>query len=542
MRTLHAKSLARKCLIFAFYSAFFFDSLLHAYSIKQSYERDPRDRDFFFNSSYLTDDPYWRYSFETFQEQLKQFKVPARGDALAAFLQTLPATLKNSYVIVYESRSLQDASGNFPRIVAFSPRADFVFAFNGHPKQHGYNQLEVMHFDYENASFVFHEVNFFPGKKPMISEKNPQKCLNCHQSPTRVDVNPRPNWEPYAFWPGVIGSNNGYPFMSILKSLSENLEPLKFNKEDNALLKKQSLEIIYLQNFMKTKSQNIRYKTFGNLNINLKEPYFSVKHSTALTEQFGNLNAKRVLRLIKNAPFSKKLLIPFSHVIRCRTVAADSSTLLWLQKNNPLRTVMNEKLIDFHTNERLLGFAEMVALLFEPFGIKTEDWSMDFKTEGRLAHADRFSTPSSTFSHFDRALDFEFPEQRKWGCAELAQMSRDILQSEKENHIFSQSKMRLSHPTVNTDPLKAALQNCLSCHGDFISAPYIPFDSAQDLKKYLLSPILGPKEYGSTKKDDMFFRLNDLAPGSLAMPLHRQLPIHEREALVEYLKEVTLVP
>jgi hypothetical protein len=115
----------------------------------------------------------------------------------------LPAALRSRYVLMHESRSLQEATYSAPRALLFTADASFVVAFNGGPTENGYLALETLEFDQKNAVFQLREVAFPAAgdarANVVFSEINPPRCLVCHGDA------PRPIWDAYPEWPGAYG-------------------------------------------------------------------------------------------------------------------------------------------------------------------------------------------------------------------------------------------------------------------------------------------------------------------------------------------------
>lgn len=106
-------------------------------------------------------------------------------------------------LLAYHSESRQFADFLSPRVVVYNYDADFVMAFNGEPDSEGYQELEILEYDHEQARFHPHVFHFDPkGVAPPQYEANPTTCTRCHQK----DI--RPNWDPYFFWMGFYGSED----------------------------------------------------------------------------------------------------------------------------------------------------------------------------------------------------------------------------------------------------------------------------------------------------------------------------------------------
>lgn len=130
------------------------------------------------------------------------FSPPTEPTTLEQYLDTLPEAHFSHYVLMYKSRSLQEASHPNPRAILFGDDAKFIVSFNGHPHQRGFNSLEIIDFDEESRKFHFHRLNF-PYRSKEDWEPNPSVCMNCHGNP------PRPLWDGYFVWPGSYGSDAG---------------------------------------------------------------------------------------------------------------------------------------------------------------------------------------------------------------------------------------------------------------------------------------------------------------------------------------------
>jgi len=121
---------------------------------------------------------------------------------LEAALAQLPAALRSNYVLMFHSRSLQEASPAEPRVLLYSRDATLVVAFNANAAQRGGDALEVMRYDARSARFLFQELRFPAGAEssgPVASPLNPPQCLACHGAVAR------PIWDTYPAWPGAWG-------------------------------------------------------------------------------------------------------------------------------------------------------------------------------------------------------------------------------------------------------------------------------------------------------------------------------------------------
>ncbi len=119
-----------------------------------------------------------------------------------------------NYMVIGQSESLQDTSIRggkmYPRIAIKSPNSELWVTFNTDPTSAAYQTLEVMRWNGKDAKYDFVELDF--GKKdpanpaanrPAMFDGSGQKCLACHKDP-----DPRPNWETYRAWSGIVPSRD----------------------------------------------------------------------------------------------------------------------------------------------------------------------------------------------------------------------------------------------------------------------------------------------------------------------------------------------
>ncbi|MEQ1879057.1 MAG: hypothetical protein ABL958_20625, partial [Bdellovibrionia bacterium] len=195
------------------------------------------------------------FTFEDLAAIIKSGNVKS----IEQLLPLLPEELRADYVLMYRSRSLQDASFENPRAIMFGKDARLVLSFNGDPSHKGFSEIEAIQYREKEARFEFREIQF--GARVDISAANPAKCLKCHQAATRTGVDPRPNWEPYSFWPGAYGAADGFfkPSLSrqqIEKNLSKDPEML-------AIVRAGDGERAGLERYQANAPNHPRYKYLG---------------------------------------------------------------------------------------------------------------------------------------------------------------------------------------------------------------------------------------------------------------------------------------
>lgn len=483
------------------------------------YIDSPNDLGFYSNSYNSRLDFNWRFNLDSFRTMLERASQNKTIKDVESLLPLLPQALRSNYVVMYQSRSLQQASPENPRILMFTPRADFILTFNGHSSQRGYEKLELMNFDYNLNQFVFHEVSFDQEKGYQISQPNPAVCMKCHQSNTRTNTNPRPNWEPYSLWPGALGSNDGH-FASAIDQRLDYKSHMKslFSVQDQSFLKLQKNEKQILENFIKTKKNHPRYQYLIDLKINR----ISLDEPSELTDRLANLNARRVVQEIKNLPQYENLKEIFLSVVKCDKLNVSDSTREWLKQNRSFDEFSGI------TDKNKMNFSDLIHLTFEPFGIDTSDWSMDFKTRGRMAFRERFGTPSNTTNHFLRAINYLIPEHTELNCHELEKKSEI-----KMERLISEQKLKLQSEIQITDSVRIQkiITNCMSCHDGSSDAPIINFDRSNLLKNEIHQ--LGYKR--GTLLKEIEYRMSDMVSFDEAMPANQVLKKEEVDLFLKYL-------
>lgn len=220
--------------------------------------------------------------------------------SIEGLLQALPNDYKQSYVFLYQSRSLQTASPEYPRTVLFGKDAKLVLSFEGNPTYPRFQNIEMIEWNPQESKFQFHSMDFNPSARtpPRITE-NMLMCTGCH----RTDA--RPNWDTFNFWPGVYGSISRDGKSSVRRGLQE--------YENYA-------------NFLATNRNRGRYrylpKNPNDLGHFKGELFFvgngeNLDPAASLTERFADLNFKRVLRILKNHPQYEKFKYLLAYSIRC---------------------------------------------------------------------------------------------------------------------------------------------------------------------------------------------------------------------------------
>lgn len=456
----------------------------------------------------------------------------------------------SNYVIAYRSRSLQQASFENPRIIAFNKNADLVFSFNGNPRHRGFSNVEMMRFDHSKNKFEFYELTF-QAQKAQLSEANPKKCLECHQSSQRINTDPRPNWEPYNAWLGFYGSiDDSTTLFKTSFEKRKSFEP----ETDLFLLSEFDREPAEFDRFWKmVRSEHARYS--------LLDPIVNATYSseTTINGDFTNrlsvLNMRRVARLIReNKPLYNQVKWTIWSFGCCgQTFPVSDSVREWLMVASPVgdfsdlqKTTYYPKCIPDSTIAcgpkksyeayPPVQFTDVINMTIETFHVNTEDWSMDFKTGGRFAAFERFGTTNDPRHPVRAAVERIFsedPEFKNISCKEAEEKSRDNFSDLVKVRNFQASMQTNQSPVL---PIKPLIQRCISCHvlEAGIDIPGIPFDEPEKLKQALQTR--GFKR--GTLFEEIEYRTGAHAGSEDQMPPRGAPSELQRKELIQYLKSL----
>jgi hypothetical protein len=460
------------------------------------------------------------FNLEGFISDLNQTDSPKSLESTLKELKKVEPHFFDHYILMYKSRSLQTSSFMYPRVLLNSPDSTTVISYNGDPTDHGFDKLEVMRFDPQTTKFTFNEISFLNGSLK-LSKNNPQKCMNCHQNSSRVENDPRPNWEPYSIWPGAYSS------LSVSgRELSDPKSP-KFDlvvdadsKSENEMYQKFLDEVAPdhpRYNLLKPMETSSRGLYFPAIGVPKDAPN---KFTTTFTDKLMNLNALRIARLINKT----KIMSDYKKVVyalaKCEHIYLPKEIFDWH------RSIIRP---DMDRTPNLEQFDDAIDLIFEPYGISTQDWSMDFGTGGKFSFRHRFGGPASFRTSFYSALKMKMPELKLKTCGEL--------ETEIMAHDFTATKTFRNQMDLDlSDGLKAGpslLSRCVSCHtSSSFGAPYIPFNNEMELGDAL-------KDTGYPRgslKDEIFYRIGVHAQFFERMPKDGYLPTPaEVEGLKAYL-------
>ena len=434
-------------------------------------------------------------------------------------IAALPIEMRANYVLMHRSRSLQKASVLEPRAILFAADGSLAMAFNGgDPAMAGFDRIEAVQFRETQKRWEFREIAFAADGHPVLSEANPKRCLGCHQGSRRTDVDPRPNWEPYQFWPGAYGAVDAMLGMEIPTELAARL---KGTGELARLVSDQRQERNRLSRFQDVvKPLNARYRALGG---------FDPRSTKTLTDVLANKNDLRVGRLaaesadwdVYRGVVAEAFLCP-SPPEELPSLAPDELRLPQAAAFKSLAARLPPYLLRGSNTRRIEYF-------FDARGIDTSDWSMDFRTGGRFAYEDRFGTPSyptqQLLDGMSAALGGSPPDCQQVRTELTLELPRLRASGRIEQVARDVARVRPSEP--------AALARCTSCHsGPDGSGPALPFDDLTRLKAALRKTGY-PR---GSLLDEITYRVGDFTEADEQMPPEGRSSAGEGDRLVAYLR------
>jgi hypothetical protein len=226
------------------------------------------------------------------------------------------------FTSVFQSRSIQHADPDNPRIIVYGEDAKLILAFtcavgdcSGQSGTvQGGDRLEIIQWREASKSFELRDITFpeAAAGDATFSEANPARCLGCHEA-----SDPRPNFEPYNMWPGMYGGNDD-------------------GAQPGRLVDGESRDA--LDRFLQSAPQRPRYRHLTDLvasyqyvydynGVHDVEPRTDKTHNIDFNEAVYLLNDERITDRIRKLPFYEDI----KHALRLGLSGASLS--------DPLRAI-----------------------------------------------------------------------------------------------------------------------------------------------------------------------------------------------------------
>ncbi len=303
-------------------------------------------------------------------------------DSVEKLLPLIPEEIRSNYVVVFQSQSVQqaaydDANGSIrPRVILRSRDGKFLMGFNDAAMTGG-ERLEITQFDDAKAKFIYHEVNFSEPPGERVHRDDPQhSCRNCHRE------DPRPNWASYSNFHNTFGSDGDKPG-----------DPEEQRK---------------LASFLNTASAHPRYKYLIGLAAGYalgSDGTTRVRHNAEMTQALQELNAKRVVRLMRETADYNAIRFSALGAIACGPERGFDFRKFFVP-GSPASQVRFTSFAgkDYGQGEHPLLY------LFESRGIPTFHWTMNFEEPNHGP----FRAANPIEASFVRALADSDPVIAEW--------------------------------------------------------------------------------------------------------------------------------
>ena len=474
-------------------------------------------------------------NFAQLQGQISQQQV----HSVAGLVGLLPVSMRSHYVLVFASRSLQSASYENPRAILYGNDAQFIVTFNGHPRQRGFEAVEVAEFQPATQNFELREIRFVADSGAIeYSAANPPQCLACHGSPART------LWDSAPLWPGAYGERY--------------LQPLS------------APERAGIAKFLEQQPTNPRYRALlGAERFGLRDLYVPGAHSrydgnaeeppnADFSRLLGDLNARRIVAQLSAQPSFPALQYALLGAAEADCGAlpnflpadARGAARAGLEQFGALTLCANARAALIR-RQRLSTFADLPAtagashgasltelryLAEDGLGLSARAWTLAIEQDSY-----DFSTPGPTVNALADLLRQRLlaadpqlgvlvayrthgPEDAY--CNYLQRMSVRALEAAA---LSSAHWGGIAAPVV---PVSALLRSCASCHEGH-TAPALPFADSQALAFHLHDRGYAHGEL----LDEIEFRLTPQS-GAAHMPLNDNLDEPSRKALAQYLESL----
>jgi hypothetical protein len=493
-------------------------------------------------------------------DALRSVIASGRVRSVEELLPLLSPALRSRYVLIFDSRSVQEASRANPRVLLVGFEAKFIVSFNGDDHQHGFDAIETMEFDTASSSFVFREIRF-PDRTAAadadveFSPANPARCATCHGTPAH------PIWDSFPLWPGVYGERYQ---KDLSRTESDGLA--EFARAQRTHPRYRYLEGFDLERLREQLAPSQQRRYSGTL----EEP-----PSAVLSAWLGRLTVSMIRHEVEASPlFSDYRYALLWSLHRGCGTPAEAVPAAVQSSFSPAfaafadAVLAGDRLQALHKAQRAGEHADSVAaarpddaldgfryLAEQGLGLSTRHWTLaleqgnhDLTMQLPLASQLEDRLVASAAS-----VDPQLPELRQAAavssdtkyCARLRRLSFEAF-----DHRPSAGTIEVSR-TVAPGSADAAslrvlpsiagrpngLERCIACHVSSPVGPPIPFDDAALLSAQLRARV---SAHGRLL-DEILFRLSPQA-GNHRMPLDATLSNEEEAQLRRYFLSLALRP
>jgi hypothetical protein len=482
-------------------------------------------------------------SVPSFESLIKNRNKFSNYTEFVSYLFNEAPTLRNQFVLLHQSASLQIASKTHPRVIVFG--GGKVFTFSEHPENKQLS-VEMMEIDEGSRAVNLREIKF--GKDGVIFDRSPQSCTACHGSPAK------PVWDPYDFWPNAFGSISGgaagrdeiraYNAIRETSHQSPILSVLNLPEQPN-LVDEQINTFTYIlgqthfYNWWKRKLAKFpprsnlngyRYALLSALNL--------CQHQSG-REGFEH-ERNSIFELFSTSPLTHnekdQLDLIFATIISDRRTFKDflESTYGLLFPNHDVDFTFFRSRLELQNESQTHAFAYWI---LDMMGVDTSDLSTSlFKNNYLVSMPTSFPLDLLTVLYdvrpdlfFDLTVESRdlYTGQNSWlklDCDQLKELARGQDVVKTESQWLAPFQVRMSQPVIN---------RCAKCHVEGVNplAPRIPFNDSRLMAQRLRSTDLGQA---------IMWRVQ--AIGKDQMPPEHPLTDEEKYALRSYLERLRYEP
>ena len=512
-------------------------------------------------------------------KDIKDIVALKKPKSISELLSYLPPRYLASYTLVYNSRSLQEASFQNPRVIVYGSDARLVLSFNGNEEQKKGNSVEIMEFfkGYK-TEFRFHEI-VFKSEQAQIRE-NVKSCTACH----REDA--RPIWDSYALWPGVYGSHDDnissatdhliklentefkkwrdqkenhprYRWLPKIQFLAQGKYPRTVKRsfifQDGIVPKVDydALENSYPYSPETLSVDLTRIRTtypFSYVHFTETASYdggYLIRPNLSLSLNFSKMQAEKILSQMRKTNLVKKYPLVFkSHLdsinalfekeSRANSPAYshlgqmidDAIELRRSRLHADLPSSINDPIIKDDFERKYISFAPIIQAYSDFFGIPVDQFNLALE-KNMLVYVVGVEDMMSLLSHTSEGQKFfaEFKEA-------LKQSPPNDLEKQRAEY-FKETGRTLNlklFATPNSSSQTGPFQKCLACHtGEDSVGPLIPFNDSAWMANLRARP-----QAWSLFSRHLMSRIDK--KGSGRMPLDDILTQTERDEIVRFLE------
>jgi cytochrome c553 len=487
------------------------------------------------------------FGFESLQDLIRTRDVGTVEELLAV----LPEAQRRSYALMFDSRSLQAASFENPRVILYGADARFVLTFNGAAAQRGFHTLETLEFDTVSREFRLRELEF--PERPAgaagvrVSETNPERCMRCHGNP------PHPVWDSFPLWPGAYGERYG----------ATPSEPERAGLERFLAQQPSHPRYRHLLDIARyADARTFRPGAGAQYAATVREP-----PNAELSADLGNLQFQAIAARLERQPAFAAYRYALLGIADggCAPLGDFYPETMWRTQraaferfardttrgNAREAQLKAQRLASGVTQPAPTGSDTLLPLRFvaeSALGIPTRSWTLalesgtyDFSRPpfatlplrtsllAAIAPGDRARTPprdAATSADGDRYCSYLKRRSRAALAGAVSTVTSTVAPSPP-----AMAARQPARDSASGAP-PAALQVCVRCHETGV-APSIPFSDP----KLLAQQLRGRSTPHGTLQDEIRFRLSTEA-GAHRMPLGLNLADAERQALAAYFESL----